>query len=114
MQAINRGRGTVLASQVEVADSFWRRLLGLMFRPALPPGRGLLLQPCRQVHTCWMRFPIDVVFLDRQGRVVAVHREMPPGRIGAVVPGAWAALELPAGTAAAAGTVPGDHLILEP
>lgn len=114
MRAVNPQRGTVLAWRVERADGFWRRLRGLMFRPPLPPGAALLLVPCRQVHTFWMRCAIDVVFLDRRGRVVAVLPELAPGRIGPRVGGAHAALELPAGTAAATRTAVGDEIRLEP
>lgn len=112
MQVVNRGRGTVVARRVERADSFWRRLRGLMFRTALPLGTGLLIRPCNQVHTYWMRFPIDVVFLDRAGRVVGVQSELHPGRMWPRVKGAHAALELPAGTVAATRTAPGDLLDL--
>ncbi|HLO94144.1 MAG TPA: DUF192 domain-containing protein, partial [Burkholderiaceae bacterium] len=52
------------------ARSFWQRLGGLLVRPRLGAGEGLLLKPCNSVHTCFMRYAIDVIYLDREGRVL--------------------------------------------
>jgi uncharacterized membrane protein (UPF0127 family) len=101
-----------LATHVEVADSFGARLLGLMFRRGLPAGAGLLLFPCNSVHTWFMRFPIDVLYLDSTGRVVKVVLSMRPWRFGPVVREARQVLELPAG--AATGVEVGDQLTLLP
>lgn len=107
---VNNTRSHRLAAQVELAFSFWRRLLGLMFRRRLPDQRGLLIAPCRSVHTWHMRFPIDVVFLDRHARVVGLESALPPWRFSRSYPSAWFALELPAGTIAQSGTQVGDLL----
>jgi uncharacterized membrane protein (UPF0127 family) len=104
----NLNRGLVLGDRIRRADTFRLRLLGLMFRPALAPGEGLWLEPCRQVHTHFMRFPIDLLFLDREGRVLRVLESFPPWRISPAVAGARAVLELPAG--ASGETRPGDRL----
>ena len=85
--------------QVEVARGWWGRACGLLGRRELPAGHGLLLQPCSAIHTLGMRFALDVVFLDAQGRVLRQYHQVPPHRLlirGG--PGAVAALELPAGT----------------
>lgn len=82
-----------------MAEGWWGRARGLLGRRGLAAGHGLLLKPCDAIHTLGMRFPIDVVFLDAQNRVVRIHRHVPPHRLlirGG--PGAVAALELPAGT----------------
>ena len=84
---------------------------GLLGRSSLPPGEGLLLKPAGSVHTFFMRFPIDVVFLDRELHVVAVAPELRAWRT-AGRRGAKAALELPAGEAARRGIKSGDHLRL--
>ncbi|MBI5510806.1 MAG: DUF192 domain-containing protein [Deltaproteobacteria bacterium] len=85
------------------------RLVGLIGRPAPEPGAALWLTPCRQVHTAFMRYPIDVVFLDVRGAVVTVQT-LRPWRLSAYVWRAASVLELAAGTAAglglAAGVVP--------
>ena len=77
-----------LIPELLVADTFWKRGMGLMGRPELKPGQGLLLRPCGSIHTCFMRFPIDVIFLDAINRVVKVHQNVPPWRM---VRGGWKA-----------------------
>ncbi len=93
--------------QVETADSFWRRFLGLMGRKSLGPDRALLLSPCSSVHMCFMRFPIDVIYLRREGddrdfgswRTVKVVRDLRPWIGLSACPGAEAVLEMPSGEA---------------
>ena len=100
----------VLAEEVEVADTFFTRLKGLMFRLELAQGKGLLLDPCPQIHTCFMRFCIDAVFFDKNGNVLFVQEQMKPWRFGRYVGGSRYTLELPGGTLA--GRVQkGDKLI---
>ena len=66
---------------LEIADAFWTRAIGLMGIPELPPGHGLLITHCRSIHTCFMRFPLDVIFLDRNNHPIKVVREIKPWRI---------------------------------
>ena len=73
--------GRVLAESVRVADTFWRRLVGLQGRRSLPAGEVLWLSKCTSVHTAWMRFAIDVIFLDDQMRVLEVRPAVRPWRI---------------------------------
>lgn len=100
-----------IASQVELASTFWARLKGLMFRRTLAPGGALLLDPCPQIHTCFMRFSIDVVFLDKNNRVVAVIELLKPWRMSKFYRASWRTLELPGGTLQGRVQV-GDELIL--
>lgn len=102
--------GEPLATRCELANNAWTRFKGLMGRPSLPAGEGLLIVPCNSVHCFWMRFAIDVLYLARDGEVLRVAADLRPGSIGPFVKGARAVLELPAGTAAAAGVMPGDRL----
>lgn len=81
------------------ADGFVARLAGLLFAPPLAPGEGLLLVPCASVHTAFMRYPIDVVFLDRAGAITRIVPCLAPWRV-AVCRGAHQTLELAAGEAA--------------
>ena len=90
------------------ADRPLSRARGLLGRSGLAPGEGLWLAPCRQVHTCFMRFAIDVVFLDHGNQVLRLCRELAPWRFSPWVGGAVSALELAAG--AAAHLSPGDRL----
>ena len=99
-----------VAVRVSVADNPWRRLRGLLGRPALGEGQGMLLLGCSSVHTVGMGYPIDVAFLDRDGVVVRTIRGLTPGRLGFGGPGAEHALELPAGRLERTGTVPGTQL----
>jgi uncharacterized membrane protein (UPF0127 family) len=92
-----------------MARSMWSRFWGLMGRSKLPEGRGLFLSPCGSVHTFFMRFPIDVIFLDRDGRVVKVIDSMRPWRT-ALGGGGRDALELNAGEAARLGIEPGNSI----
>ena len=94
---------------VVVADSYWARLRGLLGRSGLEPGEGLLLRPANSIHTAFMRFAIDVVFLDQDLTVLDVVEGVPPWRVKARRD-ARAVLELGAGEAARQGIVPGDCL----
>ncbi len=104
--------GAVVCEQCVLADSYPRRLRGLLGRSDLPAGEGLLLRPCGSVHTWFLRFPIDVVFLDRELTVLRVLSRMGKWRM-AGARGAKAVLELAAGEAEARGVRPGDRLTLE-
>lgn len=84
---------------VELADTFVKRFCGLMLRRHLPEGRGLLLAPCDGVHMLFMRFAIDVVYLDKDLRVKKIVRKLRPWLGLSVCFGAWGALELPSGAA---------------
>ena len=109
---VNETRGTLVAEDVRVADGIWSRFWGLMGRRSLPEGSGLLLRPSFSIHTAFMRFPIDVVFLDRELRVVKVVPEMKPFRVAVAFGGAHSVLELNAGAAAKAQVEAGDQLTL--
>lgn len=113
MRAVDRDTGRELAGTVTVAATPWARARGLLGRRGLEPGEGLLLSPCRGVHTFFMRFPIDVIFLDRRNLVVEAARDLAPGRVAGIHLAARSALELPAGTVARCGAKPGHRVLLE-
>ena len=97
MTCYNKRTGEKLVARVERAGTFWARLKGLMFRKTLAQDAGLLLDPCPQIHTCFMRFAIDVVFLDRTNRVVAVIENMKPWRMSKFYTKSRRTLEVKAG-----------------
>jgi uncharacterized protein len=101
--------GRVVVPRCRVADGFFSRLRGLLGRRGLEPGEGLLLSPSSSVHTLFMRFPIDVVFLDRGLRVVGVSGDVRPWRL-AGRRGARHVLELAAGEAHAHRIRAGERL----
>jgi uncharacterized protein len=104
--------GAVVCERCAVPESAFGRMRGLLGRDGLEPGSGMLIDSAPSVHMFFMRFPIDVVFLDRDWHVVGVRHELRPWRV-AGARGAAAALELPAGAAAAARIEEGDVLALE-
>lgn len=103
--------GRIVCERCLVADRPLSRLRGLLGRVALPAGEGLLLRPSPSIHTWFMRFPIDVVFLDRELCVLDVRHALRPWRM-AGRRGARAVLELAAGEAAGRGIQPGTQLRL--
>lgn len=105
--------GTILIPHLEVADCFFRRLVGYMGRKRPPEGHALHLAPCRSIHTCFMRFRIDVVFLDRTRRVVGIAPNLRPWRIALGPATAVSIIELPAGSSVLAALRTGDTLDLQ-
>jgi uncharacterized membrane protein (UPF0127 family) len=112
-QALNVTRGTTLALRLESARTGAARRKGLLGRESLPPGEGLWIAPCESVHTFFMRFPIDLVYLDRKLRVKKVRHSVGAWRISACLL-AHSVLELPAGSAAATQTQRGDKIEMAP
>lgn len=108
---LNARTGHILASRVELAVDSESRRRGLLGRDGFEAGSALVIAPCSAIHTFFMRFAIDVVFAARDGRVLKVCRGVPRSRI-ALKLGAFAAIELPAGSLAAADPEPGDQLEL--
>lgn len=108
MPAVNLTRQTWLATTVRSADGFLTRLIGLLARRRLGAEEALWLVPCWAVHTIGMRFPIDVLFLDREGKVVTVLEGLRPWRLSPIVVRAHGVLELRGGTIRKSGTRLGD------
>lgn len=107
-------RDVILVERVEIADRFWSRTRGLLGVRRLGPDRGLLLTPCSAVHTFFMRFPIDLVFLDSAHRVVRCVWNLRPGRLAKGGHGARSVLELETGWFPADKLRPGDIVSLVP
>jgi uncharacterized protein len=108
---LKRENGEVVCDRCVVADSPASRMRGLLGRSELRPGEGLLLRPASSIHTWFMRFPIDAVFLDRDWRVVGISDDIRPWR-AAGRRGAKAVLELPAGASSLHGLEIGDLLLV--
>ena len=101
----------IIARDVELALTRAARRRGLLSRPSFDPGAALVLAPCFMVHTAFMQFAIDVIFVDRGGRVRRIVRRLPPWRMAAA-PLAYATIELPAGTLDRYEVAIGDRLCL--
>src|SRR4026209_846258 len=104
--------GVVVADRIAVADTRATRAVGLLSRDGLAPGEGSWIVPSRGVHTCWMRFPIDVIALDQQGVIIDRVVEMKPWRIRLPRRGTSGVLELRAGALDATGTQVGHRIEL--
>ncbi len=107
-----RPDGCVVVERCLVAARPLRRMRGLLGRRSLPGDEGILLEPAASIHTFFMRFPIDVVFLDRERVVLGIARELRPWR-AAARSGAHAALELASGECARRGIRIGDRLLAQ-
>jgi hypothetical protein len=113
VRARNVTRETIVAERVEVAGTSANRRRGLLGRTGLDAGTGLWLVPCEWVHMFGMKFPIDIVVLDRNDIVVGVQETLRPGRIGKLFWRAHSTLELPVGAIRASGTRKGDRIAWE-
>lgn len=110
----NQTRQTTIALQARRASGYLARLKGLMFQKALPSGSALLLEPESSIHTFFMRFPIDVLYLDHSMTVLRVACSMSPWSVGPLhTRGCCSVLELPAGVIQATQTQVGDQLLVE-
>jgi uncharacterized membrane protein (UPF0127 family) len=109
----NLTRRVALAHRVEIADHGPTRRKGLLGRKSLPAGEGLWIIPCEAVHTFGMKFPIDLVYIDRKKRVKKIRSAVPPWRVSACL-SAHSVVELASGTVEMTQTRPGDRLEFSP
>jgi uncharacterized membrane protein (UPF0127 family) len=110
MPVINVTKKTWLATKVRKADNFLTRLVGLLKRTNLGPEEALWLIPSKGIHTIGMKFPIDVVFLDKSNKVLGIISGLVPYRISGVRLWGYSVLELPKGTLKKSRTEVGDEL----
>lgn len=106
----NETRQSVLADKATQARGFIGRGRGLMLASPLPEGGGLIIEPCNSIHMFFMRYALDVIFVDKSGVVLFMYKGIKPWRIGRMVRGARCAIELSEGTIARTGTEVGDVL----
>lgn len=100
----------IVCPRLEIAETFWRRTVGLLGRSQLSTEEGLIIIPCQSIHTFFMRFPIDVLFLRRDRVVVRIVENTLPWQLCFGTRDAVAVVELAAGVAAAQGVKVGDQL----
>ena len=112
-QLMNERTGEVVASEIELAADSRTRNRGLLGRSGLADGAVLIIAPCNAIHTFFMRFPIDLVFVDRNGLVKKLYRDVRPWRIRVSV-GAFAVLELAAGSVDRRSISLGDRIVFGP
>lgn len=109
---VNSTRESRIAADAERATSFFARGRGLMLRSTFPEGSAIVIDPCSSIHMFFMRFPIDVLYLDHDDRVVRIQEGIKPWRVGPLrTGGAKYVIELPAGTVARTRTRAGDQIV---
>ena len=110
VQIDNLTREQTLVTDGRVADNLWTRMRGLIGSQPLEPGEGLVILPCKSIHTHFMGFAIDVLYVNKAHEVVGDDHAMPPWRFGRIHRHARFVIELPAGALRSTGTQPGDQL----
>jgi uncharacterized protein len=108
---VSAGADSRLVAKARVASSIWSRFWGLMWQRSLPEGEALIIDPCNSVHTLFMRFPIDVAFVAKDGRIIKIAEGLKPFRAAVGRGGRWV-MEMPSGAAVRAGLIVGDVLVL--
>jgi len=113
MKITNQNRGTLLAREAILADTSFKRIQGLLGKERLDAGCALILKPCNSIHTFFMRFAIDVLFVDKNARVIKAISSLKPFRITPVYINSALAIELPSGAIASTQTVEGDAILID-
>jgi len=110
MKVINLRNNALLADRVVLANTFFSRLIGLLNRRSLATGEALILKPASSIHTLFMRFSIDVLFLDESGKVIAALPSLKPFRLSPLYFQSVSVIELPEKTIQLTNTQPGDTI----
>jgi hypothetical protein len=108
----NTTTGKIVATRIDRLSSFLHRAVGLLARTTIRPDEGVWITSCRAIHTIGMRIAIDVIFVDRDGRVIRAVHNVRPNRIALSCPGAQAVVELGGGALREVDVLPGDVLEL--
>ncbi|TYQ12646.1 UNVERIFIED_CONTAM: hypothetical protein Cloal_3674 [Acetivibrio alkalicellulosi] len=113
MELLNKENGEHICTSLKTAYTFCSRLKGLMFTKDLPKGHGLHIKPCNSIHTFFMKYPLDVIYLDGNDKIVALDQNVLPGRIGKYHKNAVSVVELPVGTIKKAKVEVGQFIIIK-
>ncbi len=110
MRIVNKTKSSILSEEVIIADTPFKRIKGLLGKKELRKGQALVLRPCNSIHTFFMRFPIDVLFVDKDNRVIKTISCLKPFKLTAIYFNAAFAIELPSGTIQSFSIQKGDTL----
>ena len=110
VQIFNVTKGVVIAQQAQLAVSLGQRMKGLLGRSELPANQALVLKPCSSIHTFFMRFPIDVLFLNKNMQIIKSIQNIPPNHLSPVLRASQMVIELPAGKISQSNTQVGDMI----
>jgi uncharacterized membrane protein (UPF0127 family) len=109
----NITKASILADDLSVADTFFKRFMGLMFKRELHNGKGLHILPCNSIHMCFMNFPLDIIFLSKDMIILSVIEGIMPWKVSQIIPKSHSVLELPAGTISKTSSTVGDKILIE-
>ena len=112
MKIINKTRGITIAQDAIVAKTPLKRMVGLLSRKQFEQGQALIIKPCNSIHTFFMHFAIDVIFVDSRNRITKIIRSMQPFRLSGIYLNALFSIELPAGTLKKTSTQTGDYIAI--
>lgn len=113
MKITNQSKNSVIAERALLADSFLSRMIGLLKHHQLDKGEGLIITKCNSIHMFFMRFAIDVIFIDKKNVVVGIVKNIPPNRLSRIYWKAVKAVEVPVGVIEVSKTKVGDQLLLQ-
>ena len=113
MKLINKTKNIILAENVTIANTVSKRIRGLLGREDFNQGEALIIKPCNSIHTCFMRFPIDVLFVDKGNKVIQAISSITPFHFTNIYFRAAFAIELPFGTIQSTSTSENDTISLE-
>lgn len=113
MEIINKSRNVVLADRAKVADTFFSRMIGLLNRTSFDKGEALVITRCQSIHMLFMKFAIDVLFVDRDDYVVGIVKNIKPFHLSPIFFKASYCVELPAGTLSSTATKVGEQIEIE-
>lgn len=105
--------GNVIANRIKISNKFFKRMIGLLFKKKIEYNEGLLIYPCKQVHTFWMNFDIDVLFLSKTGEILHIEKSMLPGNVSKYIRNCHQVLELKGGTAVKKGIIEGKRVAFD-
>lgn len=108
--AVIKKDGIAVIEKAEIADNFITRFKGLMFVKSIPDDYGLLIRPCNQIHMFNMKFPLDIIYVSKEGEVVHIDADIQPGKVGKTIKKAAYVIEVNSGICAKQGICVGDFL----
>lgn len=110
MQLQNKTKNITLMTDVIISNNFFTRLKGLLGKSELPDGQCMIITPCKSIHTFFMKYPIDVVFIDKNYRVIEIIKNMAPGHTSSYVKNVWSVIEMAVDKSLESKIVVGDQL----
>lgn len=113
IKLIDKKSKKVILTDIKIADNFYSRLIGLLGKSSLDRGQGLIIKPCKSVHSFFMRFPIDVAFIDKHNKICFLMNSMQVNKISPFVITASYVIEAPSGTFKSTKVRIGDEVVLE-